>query len=108
MALIQAEQEEIIRNRPSDQKGLTLKEIRKMDYVNKVTFKIQSSLLEPSSYDQSDDKSMLSQVIDETLRVVSFSLMVFREAKKDVSVCGNQTIHLSLRKIFAKKPRKNN
>ncbi|KAG6393296.1 hypothetical protein SASPL_147533 [Salvia splendens] len=57
-----AEQEEIIRNRPSGQKGLTLKEIRKMDYVNKV--------------------------IDETLRVVSFSLMVFREAKKYVSVCG--------------------
>lgn len=32
----QAEQEEIIRNRPPGQKGLTLKEIRKMDYVNKV------------------------------------------------------------------------
>ncbi|XP_057807563.1 ent-kaurenoic acid oxidase 1-like [Salvia miltiorrhiza] len=57
-----AEQEDIIRNRPPDQKGLTLKEIRKMDYLNKV--------------------------IDETLRVVSFSLMVFREAKKDVTVCG--------------------
>lgn len=50
-----------VRNRSPGQ-GLTLKEIRKMDYVNKV--------------------------IDETLRVVSFSLMVFREAKKDASVCG--------------------
>lgn len=29
-----------------------------------------------------------SQVIDETLRVVTFSLMVFREAKKNVNVCG--------------------
>ncbi|KAL7120831.1 hypothetical protein ACP275_02G146400 [Erythranthe tilingii] len=57
-----AEQEEIVRNRPADQKGLTLKEIRKMEY--------------------------LSKVIDETLRVVTFSLMVFREAKKDVNVCG--------------------
>lgn len=28
------------------------------------------------------------QVIDETLRVVSFSLMVFREARKDVYVNG--------------------
>ncbi|GFP92392.1 ent-kaurenoic acid oxidase 1 [Phtheirospermum japonicum] len=57
-----AEQEEIVRNRPADQKGLTLREIRKMDYLNKV--------------------------IDETLRMVTFSLMVFREAKKDVNVCG--------------------
>ncbi|KAH6829436.1 cytochrome P450 [Perilla frutescens var. hirtella] len=57
-----AEQEEIARNRPPGQKGLTLKEIRKMDYLNKV--------------------------IDETLRVVTFSLVVFREAKKDVNVCG--------------------
>ncbi|XP_011085042.1 ent-kaurenoic acid oxidase 1 [Sesamum indicum] len=57
-----AEQEEIVRNRPPDQKGLTLKEIRKMEYLNKV--------------------------IDETLRVVTFSLVVFREAKKDVNVCG--------------------
>ncbi|GFQ03123.1 ent-kaurenoic acid oxidase 1, partial [Phtheirospermum japonicum] len=57
-----AEQEEIVRNRPADQKGLTLREIRKMDYLNKV--------------------------IDETLRLVTFSLMVFRVAKKDVNVCG--------------------
>ncbi|KAK6119272.1 hypothetical protein DH2020_046985 [Rehmannia glutinosa] len=57
-----AEQEEIVRNRPPEQKGLTLREIRKMDYLNKV--------------------------IDETLRLVTFSLMVFREAKKDVNVCG--------------------
>ncbi|KAL0429388.1 UNVERIFIED_CONTAM: Ent-kaurenoic acid oxidase 1 [Sesamum radiatum] len=57
-----AEQEEIVRNRPPDQKGLTLREIRKMEY--------------------------LSKVIDETLRVVTFSLVVFREAKKDVNICG--------------------
>nr|UOF76529.1 kaurenoic acid monooxygenase [Isodon rubescens] len=56
------EQEEIVRNRPLGQKGLTLKEIRKMDYLNKV--------------------------IDETLRVITFSLTVFREAKRDVNVCG--------------------
>ncbi|XP_042060966.1 ent-kaurenoic acid oxidase 2-like [Salvia splendens] len=30
----------------------------------------------------------LNKVIDETLRVVTFSLVVFREAKKDVNVCG--------------------
>ncbi|KAL0284110.1 UNVERIFIED_CONTAM: Ent-kaurenoic acid oxidase 1 [Sesamum angustifolium] len=57
-----AEQEEIVRNRPPGQKGLTLKEIRQMDY--------------------------LSKVIDETLRVITFSLVVFREAKKDVRVYG--------------------
>ncbi|KAL7125999.1 hypothetical protein ABFS83_14G155000 [Erythranthe nasuta] len=57
-----AEQEEIVKNRPVDQTGLSLKEIRQMDY--------------------------LSKVIDETLRVITFSLVVFREAKKDVHVCG--------------------
>ncbi|CAA2988497.1 ent-kaurenoic acid oxidase 1 [Olea europaea subsp. europaea] len=57
-----AEQEEIVRNMPPDQKGLTLKEIRQMVYLDKV--------------------------IDETLRVITFSLTVFREAKKDVDICG--------------------
>ncbi|XP_031125955.1 ent-kaurenoic acid oxidase 1-like [Ipomoea triloba] len=57
-----AEQEEIVRNMPPGQKGLTLKEYRQMEY--------------------------LSKVVDETLRYVTFSLMVFREAKKDVNVCG--------------------
>ncbi|KAL2460994.1 Ent-kaurenoic acid oxidase 2 [Abeliophyllum distichum] len=57
-----AEQEEIVRKRSPDQKGLTLKEVRQMVYLDKV--------------------------IDETLRVVTFSLMVFREAKKDVNICG--------------------
>ncbi|GMY22907.1 ent-kaurenoic acid oxidase [Fagus crenata] len=57
-----AEQEEIIRKRPPNQKGLTLKEIREMDY--------------------------LSKVIDETLRVITFSLTVFREAKTDVNIGG--------------------
>lgn len=33
---LQAEQEEILKNRPSGQKGLTLKEIRQMDYLSKV------------------------------------------------------------------------
>ncbi|KAF9625947.1 hypothetical protein IFM89_027815 [Coptis chinensis] len=57
-----AEAEEIVKNRPSTQKGLTLKEIRQMDYLNKV--------------------------IDETMRFISFSLVVFREAKKDVNMNG--------------------
>ncbi|KAK7303618.1 hypothetical protein RJT34_14528 [Clitoria ternatea] len=56
------EQEEIIRKRPPGQQGLTLEEVRKMEY--------------------------LSKVVDETLRVVTFSLMVFREAKSDVNING--------------------
>uniref|UniRef100_A0A0A0KD08 Uncharacterized protein n=1 Tax=Cucumis sativus TaxID=3659 RepID=A0A0A0KD08_CUCSA len=55
-----AEQEEMIKKRPVGQKGLTLKEVRQMPY--------------------------LSKVIDETLRVVTFSLTVFREAKHDVKI----------------------
>ncbi|KAK1583120.1 hypothetical protein Q3G72_021151 [Acer saccharum] len=57
-----AEQERIVKKRPATQKGLTLKEVREMVY--------------------------LSNVIDETLRIVTFSLTVFREAKKDVNVNG--------------------
>ncbi|XP_073038911.1 ent-kaurenoic acid oxidase 2-like [Primulina eburnea] len=57
-----AEQEEIVKNRPPGQQGLTLREVRQMEY--------------------------LSKVIDETLRVVTFSLVVFREARKDVSISG--------------------
>jgi ent-kaurenoic acid hydroxylase len=56
------EQENVVKKRPPGQKGLTLKEVRGMNYLNKV--------------------------IDETLRYVSFSLMVFREAKKDVEING--------------------
>ncbi|CAK9168453.1 unnamed protein product [Ilex paraguariensis] len=56
------EQEEIIKNRPPTQNGLTLKEVRQMKY--------------------------LSQVIDETLRLVTFSFVVFREAKTDVNISG--------------------
>ncbi|CAJ2657850.1 unnamed protein product [Trifolium pratense] len=56
------EQEEIIKRRPSTQKGLTLKEIRSMDFLYKV--------------------------IDETMRVITFSLVVFREAKSDVMING--------------------
>ncbi|XP_027931466.1 ent-kaurenoic acid oxidase 2-like [Vigna unguiculata] len=56
------EQEEIIRNRPPNQKGLSLAEVRKMDY--------------------------LSKVVDETLRLITFSLMVFRETKNDVNING--------------------
>ncbi|KAL2892039.1 Ent-kaurenoic acid oxidase 1, partial [Bienertia sinuspersici] len=33
-ALLEAEQEEIVKNRPVEQKGLTLKEIRKMTYLS--------------------------------------------------------------------------
>lgn len=47
---------------PAGQKGLTLKEYRQMEY--------------------------LSKVIDEALRLVTFSLMTFREAKKDVDIKG--------------------
>ncbi|KAK4254779.1 hypothetical protein QN277_010109 [Acacia crassicarpa] len=57
-----AEQEEIIRRRPPTQRGLTLSEIRQMEY--------------------------LSKVIDETLRLITFSLVVFREAKSDVNING--------------------
>ncbi|KAG8655431.1 ent-kaurenoic acid oxidase 2 [Manihot esculenta] len=56
------EQEEIIKRRPPTQKGLTLKEVREMEY--------------------------LSKVIDETLRMITFSLVVFREAKSNVNING--------------------
>ncbi|XP_045800379.1 ent-kaurenoic acid oxidase 2-like [Trifolium pratense] len=56
------EQEEIVKRRPPTQKGLTLKEIRSMDFLYKV--------------------------IDETMRVITFSLVVFREAKSDVMING--------------------
>ncbi|KAF5732814.1 Ent-kaurenoic acid oxidase 1 [Tripterygium wilfordii] len=57
-----AEQEEIVKRRPPTQKGLTLKEYHQMNY--------------------------LSKVIDETLRVITLSLTVFREATKDVYING--------------------
>lgn len=57
-----AEQEMIVKKRPPTQKGLTLREIREMDY--------------------------LSKVVDETLRLITFSLTVFREAKTDVNISG--------------------
>ncbi|OIV89070.1 hypothetical protein TanjilG_28627 [Lupinus angustifolius] len=56
------EQEEILKKRPSTQKGLVLEEVRKMDF--------------------------LSKVVDETLRLVTFSPMVFREALSDVNING--------------------
>ncbi|XP_075640900.1 ent-kaurenoic acid oxidase 2-like isoform X1 [Castanea sativa] len=56
------EQEEIIRGRPSTEKGLIYKEIKQMEY--------------------------LSKVIDETLRAVTISLFTCREAKTDVSING--------------------
>ncbi|KAG6511493.1 ent-kaurenoic acid oxidase 1-like [Zingiber officinale] len=52
------EQDEIRRNRPPMQKGLTMKEVRKMEY--------------------------LSKVIDETLRIVNISFVSFRQATKDI------------------------
>ncbi|KAK4724040.1 hypothetical protein R3W88_026819 [Solanum pinnatisectum] len=55
-----AEQEAIVKSRPIDQKGATLKEIRQMDY--------------------------LSKVIDETFCVVTFSFVVFQQAKADVII----------------------
>ncbi|CAM8910959.1 unnamed protein product [Rhodiola kirilowii] len=57
-----AEQDEIVKKRPSTQKGLTLKEVREMDF--------------------------LSKVVDETLRFITFSFVVFREAKKDINLYG--------------------
>ncbi|KAK4750950.1 hypothetical protein SAY87_004432 [Trapa incisa] len=56
------EQEEILKKRASSKKGLTLKDYRQMEY--------------------------LSKVVDETLRVVTFSLVVFREAKSDANING--------------------
>lgn len=61
-AKAKAEQEEIIKKRPTTQKGLTLKEVRQMEY--------------------------LSKVVDETLRIITFSLVVFREAKDDIKISG--------------------
>jgi ent-kaurenoic acid hydroxylase len=52
----------ILKSRPEGQKGLSLKETRKMEF--------------------------LSQVVDETLRVITFSLTAFREAKTDVEMNG--------------------
>ncbi|KAL4585885.1 hypothetical protein LXL04_010512 [Taraxacum kok-saghyz] len=62
LRIAKEEQERIVKNMPSTQKALTLKEYRQMEY--------------------------LSKVIDETLRLVTFSLMTFREAKKDVDITG--------------------
>ncbi|VVB07417.1 unnamed protein product [Arabis nemorensis] len=56
------EQEWIAKKKVPGQKCLTLKETREMEY--------------------------LSQVIDETLRVITFSLTAFREAKSDVHMNG--------------------
>ncbi|WJX27608.1 Ent-kaurenoic acid oxidase 1, variant 3 [Trifolium repens] len=56
------EQEEILRRRPPTQKGLKLEEVRQMEY--------------------------LSKVIDETMRLITIALMVFREAKSDVNING--------------------
>ncbi|KAI4312736.1 hypothetical protein MLD38_037534 [Melastoma candidum] len=55
-----AKQEEILRRRPQSQQGMTLNEYRQMHY--------------------------LSKVINETLRLITFSLAVFREAKTDVTI----------------------
>ncbi|XP_021755157.1 ent-kaurenoic acid oxidase 2-like [Chenopodium quinoa] len=62
MQKAKAEQEEIVKNMPAGQKRLTLKEFRQMTY--------------------------LSQVVDETLRWLTFSLVVFREALSDVKMNG--------------------
>lgn len=61
-AKAKAEQEEIMRSIPSSQTGLSLRDFRRMEY--------------------------LSQVIDETLRLVNISYVSFREATKDVFVNG--------------------
>ncbi|KAI4327253.1 hypothetical protein L6164_019737 [Bauhinia variegata] len=61
-SIAKKEQEEIVKRRPSTQKGLNLKEIKQMDY--------------------------LSKVIDEMLRRTSISFANFREAKVDVNING--------------------
>ncbi|XP_066370445.1 cytochrome P450 88A1 [Miscanthus floridulus] len=61
-AKAKAEQEAIMRSIPASQQGLTLRDFRKMEY--------------------------LSQVIDETLRLVNISFVSFRQATKDVFVNG--------------------
>ncbi|KAL8149702.1 hypothetical protein AgCh_006642 [Apium graveolens] len=60
--IIDAEQKAIAQNKSPNENGITFEEFRKMDY--------------------------LSKVIDETLRVITLSLTVFREAKKDVKLNG--------------------
>uniref|UniRef100_A0ACD5TKV8 Uncharacterized protein n=1 Tax=Avena sativa TaxID=4498 RepID=A0ACD5TKV8_AVESA len=62
LAKAKAEQEEIMRNIPPTQKGLNLRDFRKMEY--------------------------LSQVIDETLRFVNISFVSFRQATRDTFVNG--------------------
>lgn len=62
LAKAKAEQEEIMRNIPPTQKGLNLRDFRKMAY--------------------------LSQVIDETLRFVNISFVSFRQATRDVFING--------------------
>lgn len=62
LARAKAEQEAIMRSIPATQRGLTLRDFRKMEY--------------------------LSQVIDETLRLVNISFVSFRQATKDVFVNG--------------------
>nr|QDZ36308.1 CYP88A108 [Melia azedarach] len=56
------EQEQILKRRPSTQKGLTLEEIKQMDY--------------------------LAKVIDETMRRTSLFIPIFREAKVDTDING--------------------
>ncbi|XVF13587.1 hypothetical protein REPUB_Repub08aG0220200 [Reevesia pubescens] len=56
------EQEEIIKRRPSSQKGLTLNELRQMEY--------------------------LSKAIDETLRISNIAFLISRKAKVDVEING--------------------
>ncbi|XP_059651715.1 ent-kaurenoic acid oxidase 2-like [Cornus florida] len=56
------EQVAIVHNRPPTQERLMLREVRQMEY--------------------------LSKVIDETLRLITFSSMTFREAKTDINISG--------------------
>ncbi|KAK8571796.1 hypothetical protein V6N12_027869 [Hibiscus sabdariffa] len=59
------EQQEIVKRRPPSQKGLTLNEIRQMEY--------------------------LSKAIDETIRMCGIPLAIFRKAKDDAEVDGSRT-----------------
>lgn len=90
LVYFQAEQEEILRSITPTQKGLDLRDYRKMKYLSQVKplhliyFRMETIL---GLKFHTKNKNNL-KVIDETLRFVNISFVSFREATKDVSVNG--------------------
>ncbi|KAL4271458.1 hypothetical protein GQ457_13G025020 [Hibiscus cannabinus] len=83
------EQEEIVKRRPPSQKGLTLNEIRQMEYLSKVCFVINLSRLAlPQANHESSHLHCQIQAIDETIRLCGIPLAIFRKAKDDAEVDG--------------------